>query len=173
MFGKNKRKTVIVDPRLQLRIILATSLPMVACLALALGGDVLLQHLAASGRIANDATILGMPRHRVGLFLLFVSASMWQLVSALLVSQKVAGTSYHIKRILREFLAGDPSARVRLRSSDYQHDLADAINAFLEKMDSHGASTQIPTKAGTASPSDSPRPDRRSPVAPPVREKQE
>jgi hypothetical protein len=128
---KNERKTVLVDKRLQARIILSTSLPMIACLVFATGIELWYRRQVSLGLGSADGTLFGMPEHRLGMLLLFVSASMTLLVSALLLSQKVAGTSYRIRQVLNAFREGDRSARVRLRKGDYQLQLADDLNAFL------------------------------------------
>ena len=161
-----RRKTLIVDGKVQTRIILATSLPMFACLLVAIGGEFLYFRLLDAGTIHNDGTIFGMPEQRLGMLLLFVSASTIQLIASLLTSQKVAGTSYHIRRILHEFRTGNPDARVRLRRSDFQQQLGTDVNAFLdwinqgenplpEKVYSHGS---------TITPGPAPSPAGGSPV---------
>ncbi len=129
--AKNERKTILVDKRLQARIVLSCSLPMIACLIFAIGVELLYRRQVAHGMGSPDGTILGMPEHRLGMLLLFISASMTQLVSTLLVSQKVAGTSYRIAQVLNAFREGDRTARVRLRKGDYQVRLADDLNGFL------------------------------------------
>lgn len=129
---KNERRTVLVDGRLQARIVLSTSLPMIASLAFAVGAELFVRRQIATGAMSGDATILGMPVHRVGMLLLFVSAAMTQLVGALLVSQKVAGTAYRIRQVLNDFRRGDGTERVKLRKGDYQLQLADDLNQFLD-----------------------------------------
>ena len=136
-----RRKTVFVDGKVQTRIILATSLPMFGCLLLAIGGEVLYFRLVDAGRIETSGTIFGMPEHRLGMLLLFVSASTIQLIASLLASQKVAGVSYHIRRILREFREGKRDARVRLRQGDYQLGLGDDVNEFLDWLTGDGGAS--------------------------------
>jgi hypothetical protein len=79
-----------------------------------------------------------MPERHLGMLLLFISASMSQLLTALISSQKIAGTAYHIRRVLREFREGKRDSRVRLRRGDYQHELARDINDFLEWIEAGG-----------------------------------
>lgn len=129
---KNQRKTVLVHPRMQMRIILATSLPMFACLISATAAEFFYFRQVRLGIIPSDGTILGMPESRLGMLLLFVSASTVQILTALLASQKVAGAAYRIARTLEEFRAGKRDARVTLRKHDYQRELADDVNGFLE-----------------------------------------
>jgi hypothetical protein len=129
---KNERRTVLVDKALQARIVLSTSLPMIACLVFATGLDLYYQRQVALGHVDADSTIFGMPGHRLGMLLLFVSASMTLLVSSLLSSQKIAGTSYRIRQVLSEYRSGNRSVRVRLRKGDYQSQLADDLNEFLD-----------------------------------------
>jgi len=132
MRTRNKRKTILLRPRMQARIILATSLPMLACLIVATAAEFLYFHEVREGTIVSDGTILGMPENRLGMLLLFVSATSVQVATALLASQKVAGTAFRIGRTLEAFRRGRRDARVTLRNTDYQKQLADDINAFLD-----------------------------------------
>jgi hypothetical protein len=132
-----RRKRLIVDGKVQARIVLATSLPMFACLLLAIGGEYLYYRLLDAGKIQTDGTIFGMPEQRLGMLLVFVSASMIQLTASLLASHKVAGVSYHVRRILHEYRMGNRDARVRLRRADFQQRLGTEVNAFLDWLE-HG-----------------------------------
>lgn len=157
---RNRRRTVVVDGKLQARIVLSTSIPMIACLVFAVGVEWLYRRQVAAGHLATDGTILGMPDHQLGIFLLFVSASMTQLVSALLSSQKIAGTSYRIARVLETWRDGNRAARVTLRRGDYQTRLADDLNGFLDWLGSEGA--PAPPAAGESrGAATSPTPDAR------------
>ena len=129
---KNRRRTVVVDARLQARIVLSTSIPMVACLVFATLAEMFYRRQVALGHLHTDGTILGMPENQLGLLILFVSASMTQLVSALLSSQKIAGTAFRISRVLEAYREGNRSARVTLRKGDYQTALANDVNSFLD-----------------------------------------
>jgi hypothetical protein len=160
-----RRKKLIVDGKVQTRIILQTSLPMFACLLLAIGGEFLYYRLLEAGMFQTDGTIFGMPEQRLGMLLLFVSAATIQLTVSLLTSHKVAGVSYHIRRILHEYRQGNRDARVRLRKSDYQKQLGSDVNEFLdwleqddhplpEKVYSHdSAITPAPEAAPRSAPS--------------------
>lgn len=146
MFGKNQRKTVIVDGATQLRIVIATSLPMFACLVLSTFVEIFFMREVNAGRLHSDVTILGFPARRLGMLCFFVTASTAQLLSALLTSHNVAGTAYRIGQVLRQFREGDRTARVRLRKADYQQKLADDVNELLEWV-------QSGTPKGAATPS--------------------
>ena len=154
MKRKNQRKSVIVDWRVQARIIIATSLPMIACLVLAVVGEIAYYRAVTSGLIQTDGTIFGMPESRLGMLLLFASASTVQLVVSLLASQKVAGVAYHIARILTAFRNGDRQARVRLRKGDYQRELGDDVNSFLDWVEKSASPTSA--SSGTATPAGPP-----------------
>jgi len=161
-----RRRTLIVDGKVQTRIVLATSLPMFACLLVAIGGEFVYFRLLDAGKIHSDGTIFGMPEQRLDMLLLFVSASMIQLTASLLASHKVAGVSYHIRRILHEYRMGNRDSRVRLRKGDFQQRLAGDVNDFLdwlehgenplpEKVHSHDSaitSGPAPSPAGGSSP---------------------
>jgi hypothetical protein len=169
MARKRMRKKFILDRRVQARIILATSLPMFACLVLATVLELLYQHHVELGNIRSDGTILGMPEERLGMLLLFVSASAFLLIVGLTTSQRVAGTSYRIGRVLEEFRGGNHEARVRLRKGDFQLDLADDINRFLQwvseiREETDAAhSTASPEESGAAKAPDPSRPERSTP----------
>jgi hypothetical protein len=132
MATKNRRNQIIVNKTLQTKIILSTSVPMFALLGVA----TLLEYLyfvgVQSGRIQSDGTIFGMPEHRLGMLLIFVFGSTYQLASALLTSHKIAGASYRIAETLHQFREGDQDVRASLRKGDYQVELADEINGFLD-----------------------------------------
>jgi hypothetical protein len=144
-----RRRTVIIDPKTQAKIFAATSLPMFACLVIAVGGEFLYQHFVRTGQLQTDGSLLfGMPDSRLGMLLLFVSASTIQVVASLIASQKVAGTAYHISRILNEFRAGNRDARVRLRRGDYQQSLGTEVNGFLQWVQDGAAHPTLPEKHG-------------------------
>jgi hypothetical protein len=154
MRKKNERKAVIVDGSVQARIVLATSLPMIGCLLLAVGVQFWYERQLASGRFAADSVILGMPVDRLGMLVLFVAAATVQVVSALLSSHKVAGASLRIASVLRAFRDGDRSARVRLRRGDYQQSLAGEINGLLDWVESSAGAERAdsPSRARAGAP---------------------
>lgn len=65
--------------------------------------------------------LVGMP--------LFVLLS---LVLALLLTHRIVGPLYHVRRVVREYRAGNREARVRLRAGDFCDELADDVNALLD-----------------------------------------
>lgn len=148
MARKNRRNQIIVNKSLQTKIILSTSIPMFVLLGVA----TLLEYLyflgVQSGRIHSDGTIFGMPEHRLGMLLIFVFGSTYQLASALLTSHKIAGASYRIAETLKAFRNGDRDVRATLRKGDYQVELADEINGFLD----WARSTQSPASASSGDP---------------------
>jgi hypothetical protein len=136
MRRKNERKAVIVDGSVQAKIVLATSLPMIGCLLLAVAVQFWYERQLSQGHIAAEGTIFGMPVDRLGMLVLFVGCATVQVVSALLSSHKVAGASLRIASVLHSFRDGDRSARVHLRRGDYQQSLANEINGLLDWVES-------------------------------------
>ncbi|MEZ5064244.1 MAG: hypothetical protein R3B81_05885 [bacterium] len=152
MLGKNQRRVVLVNKRVQARIILSTSLPMIGCLVFAVVVELFYQRQIDLGRIAPGGTIFGMPSERLGMLLMFVSAATTQLVTALLASQKVAGTSYRIAQTLNEYRSGNRAIRVHLRKGDFQQNLAHDLNDFLDwsNREFEGGNSNIPRKTATS-----------------------
>ena len=144
MASKNRRNQIIVNRSLQTKIVLSTSVPMFVLLAVATFLEYFYFMGVQSGRIESTGTIFGMPEHRLGMLLIFVFASTYQLVASLRTSHKIAGASYRIAETLKAVREGDASARAKLRQGDYQMELADDINAFLEWVESSRASAPAP-----------------------------
>lgn len=133
---------------------LATSLPMIGCLLLAVAVQFWYERQLAQGRIAADGSIFGMPVDRLGMLVLFVAAATVQVVSALLSSHKVAGASLRIASVLHAFRDGDRNARVHLRRGDYQQSLANEINGLLDWVQSapDAARGDSPSRARAGAP---------------------
>ena len=66
----------------------------------------------------------------IGFFLLSIIA----VISAVLVSHKIAGPLVRIKRALAGMIAGDYDFSVKLRKGDQLQDVADQINTLAEKL---------------------------------------
>ena len=148
-----RRRTVIVDKAMQMRIVLSNSLPMFAILLVAILGEFVYNQQIRAGHIASNGTIFGMPEQRLGMLLLFVFASTYQVVASLLTSQKVAGAAYRVSRTLESYRQGDHDVRAKLRKGDYQTKLADDVNEFLDWLQLQEGSGSAAPSAGTAAPS--------------------
>lgn len=57
------------------------------------------------------------------------------LFLSMMLSHRIAGPLFNIKRVVREYRSGDRGRRVRLREGDYCEDLAAEINALLDSLD--------------------------------------
>ena len=68
------------------------------------------------------------------LFLRLLILTPFVVLIGLVISNRVAGPIYNIKRYLGKLLIGDYSSNIRLRKKDELHDLADEINRFVEKL---------------------------------------
>ncbi|HUX11989.1 MAG TPA: methyl-accepting chemotaxis protein [Spirochaetia bacterium] len=67
------------------------------------------------------------------LLIMFALAGM-----AFLYSHKLAGPVYRIKGVINRSLAGDADQRIYLREGDELKDLAEKVNALLERLDRFG-----------------------------------
>jgi nitrogen fixation/metabolism regulation signal transduction histidine kinase len=51
------------------------------------------------------------------------------------LSHRVAGPLIQFERVLQNAISGNYQQRIRLRSSDYLHDIGDSLNLLLENLD--------------------------------------
>ncbi|MCX7591224.1 MAG: hypothetical protein N2255_06300 [Kiritimatiellae bacterium] len=142
-----KRRQILSNPRVQLRIIgvffvlavvyAATGYFVVTSVLRRFANDVLA--LSLSGTARNDVVIL-LRNHmdtlniQMGLFIFF---SIFILtMAAVLLSHRIGGPMYQLRKYLHEMARGETEAReIRFRKGDCFHDLADAFNEFQR---SHG-----------------------------------
>lgn len=127
-----RRRVVVTDGSMQGRIVLSVSIPMFVLLLLVLGAQLVFDHLVRTGTLDVDGRILGLPERSLSAVLFFVFATLYHVTNALRVSQRIAGASHNMERVLRAFRSGDRAARVHLREEDFPQTLAAEINATLD-----------------------------------------
>jgi len=139
-----RRKIIVVDKKLQSRIIFSVTWPMAMLLGLTL---VIMYffglHLKAEA--AKTGTIVeGLDALFLSICFLFGYATVANVLVALSFSHKVAGAAYRITQTLRSFRKGERATRAHLRKGDFHMDLADEVNSFLDWIDQE---TGTPRKA--------------------------
>jgi hypothetical protein len=137
MSSPNRRRQLIVDPKLQRRIVLAAGWP--PCLAMA--GSILLLGFFCS-RLSREALEAGVELPSLlWVFLataaFIVVATGFVLWTALRISHRVAGPTFNVRRVLARVRSGDLTARVHLRSDDYLGGVAETINEHLDWLQQH------------------------------------
>ena len=128
----DRRRKVLIDSRMQRRLVVAVTVPMIIVLAVVLLLQMAVDQAIRSGTLDVDGVILGVPERTLSAILFFVFATAWQIMHALNVSQRIAGAMHRMRTVLQAYRAGDQDARIRLRKSDIQVELAHEINATLD-----------------------------------------
>jgi methyl-accepting chemotaxis protein len=138
--NSNKRKSLIVDKPLQYRIIsLVVGSGTVICLITIFGLYLLFQRMmAALSQVDPDseATIQVLTQFNAMTLLFIVLAIVaiaWSYVSALYLSNRIAGPIYNISKVLDDHSQGDRSSRVTLRKADFFQPLAERVNRMLDE----------------------------------------
>jgi hypothetical protein len=143
--GKNRRRNILSYPRAQLQIIV-----LFAVLAAVYSTTNHYISASALGRVTErvlDVSLSNEARHDIGIIMdnqleiiniqlmLFTFLSIFMLtLAAVLLSHRLGGPIYHMRKYLRESAAGEGEPRrVKFRKGDFFHDLATAFNEFQEK----------------------------------------
>jgi len=137
--GPNRRRIVVVDPRLQYRFLLlplivtATTAASLFALFLVQANALLPQGTEADAELMDyigslqlyTAVVVGavLVLHVVAVVLL-----------GLIMSLKVAGPVYRFKKVMLEVAKGNINMRVSLRDGDQLTDLADAFNKMMDTL---------------------------------------
>ena len=124
----NRRDTLISNPFLQKRMVIAISWPVVILIS---SNSAILSVLVANTS-AEQEHWLYMPL-LLGMVLL-VMAGLFFLVNTVKVSNQILGPFVRIHRVIRACKDGEVQ-RIKLRKGDYLHELADEINGLLDWVD--------------------------------------
>ena len=129
--GNNRRKILIINPKLQKRMILTMSLVPAIALSLMMA---LVCYFCY--QVYEQAVDLGIRFD--GLMQLFFSvsgfvivAAVFMLSSALMTSHRVAGPAYRLIQSLKQIREGDVAFQIKLRTGDYLTEIADELNILL------------------------------------------
>jgi methyl-accepting chemotaxis protein len=135
----NKRKSLIIDKPLQYRIIsLVVGSGAVICLISIFGLYLLSRRIVtALSEIepSSEATIQVLTHFNaltVAFIILSMVAIAWAYVSALVLSNRIAGPIYNISKVLDGYAQGDKVRRITLRRNDFFQPLAEKINRALD-----------------------------------------
>lgn len=135
---KYKRLHYVVDKNIQYRFVHLVLLYMLAFFFLAVsiiyfsGWRHLVQKLA---NVYPQAMLIGILNTvYMRLWMAFLLLMPLAVISAILVSHKIAGPLVRIKRALRQLASGDYNFVVKLREHDQLKDVAEEINKLAETL---------------------------------------
>jgi hypothetical protein len=143
---ENRRRTVLVNPEMQRRMVLGVSaVPVLILLAAATGT------LWYGLSLMSDLETAGVPVESVGIAIATMliglcAAGVAIVVRSLHGSHQVAGPLYRLVTSIRRIRDGELDFRVKLRDGDAFVELADELNLLLDWLRAH-------PPAGTAAPS--------------------
>lgn len=146
---RDRRKKLIVLPRLQLRLIRECALWPVATLLAASGLVALAWNVVANEAHAQNAELRSLAL-LLGAFALLVGVATFVILyRALSLSNRIVGPMYRLQHTLEAVRAGDLSARVTLRDHDLLRETADELNSTLEVLEARLANTtSTPVRPG-------------------------
>jgi hypothetical protein len=127
---RHKRRRVLIQPRLQLRIVLAFLAAacistLVQVLLLSHGLSSLAETLPTEGNVVLEE----MPRIlRNQVLLTFLLMAPLMLAVGTLETFRIVGPLYRIEQYLRDLAAGRRPGPCRIRKNDALHDLCDVLN---------------------------------------------
>jgi methyl-accepting chemotaxis protein len=126
---KWKRSKIVVDKEFQFRYLMTWVLLTTSLLA-----GVVLASVSVFVLYQGDRTMF-----------IWVNAACASVITALSMyyiivhSHRIAGPAFRLKRVMGDMAAGRRGFRVKLRRKDYLKDLADSLNALLEKTEEREA----------------------------------
>lgn len=133
----NRRKQLIVNPRMQGRMVMGmAALPAVAIAGIAVFTGVYCSHVMEEALQLDSELPDLMP-----LIWLVISFEVFSagilLVSSLKISHTIAGPAYRIQKSLERIRSGDISFRVKLRKGDHLTEVRDELNRLLDWLQEH------------------------------------
>lgn len=129
---RNRRKQIVVNKKLQGRLIFATAWAPSLCLAstaLLLGVFCTQLYDEATNADVDLPSVVPVFVTAVSFMLI---ATGYMLFNALRFSHRIAGPMYNLEQTLKRFREGAPGARVVLRKYDYLQEIQDPVNSFLD-----------------------------------------
>jgi methyl-accepting chemotaxis protein len=137
---RENRKVLVVDKPLQYQIIsLVVISGAVVCLISIFGLYLLFRQMMASLMLVepDSPAIILMTEHYNNIVVVFVILVMislvWSWLSALYLSNKIAGPAYNMSKSLDEYFQGNKEKRIKLRKKDFFIPLAEKINRVLDE----------------------------------------
>lgn len=150
---QNKRRKILVDPQFQVRLAFwASILAAVEVMV----GSVAVMAVALTSIWVPVARESGFFYKFVGVIALVVlGATAVNFMIALLVSHKIAGPVYRLKKSMEQVSAGDLSLLIKLREGDELQELKDSFNEMVNslrqravRLRAHPAFRRLGEKAG-------------------------
>ena len=139
---KGRRRTLIVNPRAQLRFVMSLSIPTLLILL-----SVCTWALWIDTNAYGDPTSTGAPEPLpsflplgVGLFVAILAFGGTMVVQALRISHRVEGAAVNLVKSMRRIREGDLDFTVKLRSKDHLQEVAAELNLLKDWI-----RTQLPT----------------------------
>lgn len=135
---KNQRKTLIINPTLQRRLIQDVS--KVPIMALIIGALVVSVNFWLVSRMAqaSEVELPGLYGLVVSLTgLVFIISCCFILHSALRISNCIAGPLYRLRKAMEQVLSGDTDYTLQIREGDYLEEVMDIFNRLVTHFKSH------------------------------------
>ena len=137
MRNSNRRQTLVVDPRQQLRMLAGVAL-IPAGIVLATGAVLAWVYLEADAQLAHASTeapdlLMGI----LGAICFLFAAVAVQLLFGLRTSHRLFGPAHRITQTFEAVQQGKLDARIKLRDGDHLVELAERLNGFLAWLETH------------------------------------
>ena len=127
-----RRRTLVVNPRTQRRIVYAFSLVPTLGLTLCCVIVAIFARKVLGEAVRADAELPSLVPLFLSLLGFVVVSAIVVLVQALRFSHRVAGPTYRLCKSLQRIRTGDVSFRVHLRAGDHLEEIAVEVNHLLE-----------------------------------------
>jgi len=128
----DRRRNFVVNPKLQRRIILSASWPLVVILGVMILVQFVLDAQLAAELRTHELELTGAEWRIVSALLFMAFALGYVGVMSLKLSHRVAGAAYRLSQTLTSFREGDRDVRAKLRQDDFLTELQDDLNSFLD-----------------------------------------
>jgi hypothetical protein len=146
----HRRKRLLIDPRVQSRIIKGIAWPAALCL---IATSIVVTTLCY--RLVDEALVAQIELPSVTPLLIalavFLVASLgFTIYTALSVSHRIVGPLFRIRVVMDGVRNGQLSARARVRSRDYLPEFATFVNEFLDWVEREHSNPPAPTSGESA-----------------------
>jgi hypothetical protein len=127
-----RRARFVINPRLQRRLVLSATLPLLIVLGILLPAQLFRDMRLVSQLAERNLEVNEVVSRPISTLLFFVFAVGYVVLVSLRLSHRVAGASHRICETLKSFRAGGREARADLRQGDFLVELAESVNSFLD-----------------------------------------
>ncbi len=134
---KNRRRTLIVNKKVQTRMVLTlTFVPILGLIAATLAVGLLTGQVLEEARQA-EVTLPTLGPLFIALFSFILAAGVVVVIQALRYSHRIAGPTFRIVRSLKDIRSGNLGFRVKLRKGDELEEIADELNRLIDWLAEH------------------------------------